>query len=430
MSARARSAFSAADRHAPHTLAEPVKAMRHRPHVIQHALYLLGDRRGPCSCLDKSSRLLMMELVRLVSAAEPAKPFHVRMNTLAATLDVTVRTVCRWREALEQAGWMGRHQDISRRRGAQVGATWLTQKALEALGLAPTGAGAVPPSSASDMGVRRLKGTSQFSTKEQPDGVLGKITQEQSQEPPQALPALPQDSVFNEPITPTFAGAALAPDLALLQELGVRQTGVWLLMRVAREHGVRLGTVLQAAERCIRASRSVVAYVAKLLRSGRDWTNLASARQSQPFVARQDLVQCEEIAAARANRETLVMVLGNAQMLSHDKQQFAWRLIAGVVHQSSIEDAARGGIGHWHPMADLSSLAQAHRAGRLFAVEQATLVHWAQSAAAGLAPAMPRLVSVRGPRGFVASSATVPDHLARKNAPARHAGAQGVASGG
>jgi len=267
------------------------------------------------------------------------------------------------------------------------------------------------------MGVRRLEGYQQFSSKEQPDGILGKPPQEQSQEQPQALPATPQDSVFSEPIAPTFAGPALAPDLALLQELGVRPTGIWLLMRVAREHGVRLGTVLQVAERFIRASRSVVAYVAKLLRSGRDWTNLAGARQSQPFVPRQDLMQREEVIAARADREALATFLGEAQMLSHDKQQFAWRLIAGVVHQSRVEDAARGGIGHWHPLADLSGLAQAHRAGRLFAVEQATLVDWTQSAAAGQAPAVPRQVSVREPQGFVARSATTPDHPARRDAP-------------
>jgi hypothetical protein len=55
----------------------------------------------------------------------------------------------------------------------------------------------------------------------------------------------------------------------------------------------------------------------------------------------------------------------------------------GRIWQSSVKEAARGGIGRWLPMGDMSGLATAWSHGRLFPVTTADLAAWVGEGSAG-----------------------------------------------
>jgi len=346
---------------------------RNRPRPIQRAIYLLGDRLGDCAEVNTRCRLLMLELVRFVSASEPAKPFHVRKETLALALGVTVRTICRWTGELEALGWINRHQDISRRKGAQVGATWLTPRALSALELKPE-MDAGGPCIASDTHVRRLEGYQQFSMKEQ---------LETSESNPKNNTKCEEQSASHEMtgISPTvqpMGDVGPGPiDLALLGELQIVDTAVWYLMRIARERKVRLGHVLAARETYIRQAHNTVAYIAKLICNGCDWA--AEALKAGLPGSENDQVVAEKLVEqAIKDKQELLETMDADSMFSHDKHAFVWRVIGGHVHVASVSDAAQGAArgSIWNSVHDLCGLADARRAGKLFKVTQTEITSW------------------------------------------------------
>jgi hypothetical protein len=172
---------------------------------------------------------------------------------------------------------------------------------------------------------------------------------------------------------------AVPEDLALLAGLGISVPGIRKLMGLASRAGHRLGDIVRVAGHLIERAVKPFCYVAKLIRSPRDWK-----AEKEAGIASQ--AEAVAVAQARNDAAEVATAIDAAGMLSHGKRAFVWRVIAGTVHQSTVEDAARGGIGRWVPMLDLGGLARAWREGRLFKVGQADLVAWtgSGSAVAGL----------------------------------------------
>lgn len=167
---------------------------------------------------------------------------------------------------------------------------------------------------------------------------------------------------------------------------GVTLAGVRLLMGLATKAGTRLGHVLQVAGDAVLGSRKPFAYVQKLLRTGRDWSTLATTAQRLQEEAR-------HVRATVSDLDQLRVALAEG-LYSHAKRRFVWRVEFGAVHQSTVEDAVRGGIGRWLVLHDVSGLATAWRDGRIFRVEQATIEEWSRVSAkelqhAGQHPPLP-----------------------------------------
>lgn len=79
----------------------------------------------------------LCELLRCVSARDPARPLRVSVAHLCERMRRSRNTVGRYLAALESAGWIARHQVTrgARRWGWRVAVTRLTDAALQALGL-------------------------------------------------------------------------------------------------------------------------------------------------------------------------------------------------------------------------------------------------------------------------------------------------------
>jgi hypothetical protein len=175
-----------------------------------------------------------------------------------------------------------------------------------------------------------------------------------------------------DPAANQAAKQAVPEDLALLAGLGISVPGIRKLMGLASRAGHRLGDIVRVAGHLIERAVKPFCYVAKLIRSPRDW----KAEKEAEIASHAEVVA---VAQARNDAAEVATAIDSAGMLSHGKRAFVWRVIAGTVHQSTVEDAARGGIGRWAPMLDLGGLARAWREGRLFKVGQADLAAWAST---------------------------------------------------
>ena len=162
--------------------------------------------------------------------------------------------------------------------------------------------------------------------------------------------------------SPLPSAAHVLPDdvRALAAEGGITVAGVRLLMGLATKAGTRLGHVLQVARDSVFRSRKPFAYVQKLLRTGKDWNALAATnhrRQEEEQQAQASACDLEQLRTAMAEG-----------LYSHAKGKFVWRVEFGAVHQSTVKDAAQGGIGRWLVVHDVSGLAAAWREGKIFRV--------------------------------------------------------------
>ena len=167
---------------------------------------------------------------------------------------------------------------------------------------------------------------------------------------------------------PTVSDAShVLPDdiRSLADEGGVTVAGVRLLMGLATKAGTRLGHVLQVAKDSVLKSRKPFAYMKELLRTGKDWSALALGAQRLEEEQLQVTALVSDLDQLRA-----AMAEG---LYSHAKRKFVWRVEFGAIHQSTVEDAAQGGIGRWLVLHDVSGLATAWREGKIFRVTQAAI---------------------------------------------------------
>jgi hypothetical protein len=185
-----------------------------------------------------------------------------------------------------------------------------------------------------------------------------------------AVDAAPAVDGAGDPTASQAAKQTVPEDLALLAGLGISVPGIRKLMGLASRAGHRLGDIVRVAGHLIERAVKPFCYVAKLIRSPRDWK-----AEKEAGIASQ--AEAVAVAQARSDAAEVATAIDAAGMLSHGKRAFVWRVIAGTVHQSTVADAARGGIGRWVPMLDLGGLARAWREGWLFKVGQADLVSWA-----------------------------------------------------
>ena len=342
--------------------------------------------------LDGEERALLVRIVRNVSVGAPAESVRISNITLAAALHASERTVRRLKSALEAKGWITRRQVQSRRRGMQILDIWLTPHALSTL--------FGPDEAVLDR--RRSEKADALLTfprsSRQPCGVS-------MNSPPQAGPAGPPadpgearpegrpfapepdqesapqaaDRAAGPSVTPSPAAAGLPEDVRMLAEIGgVTVAGVRLLMGAATRAGTRLGDLLAAAGDAVLKARHPFGYITRLIRCGKDWSAIAQEKRRLDN-ARQD------VDHKLGERQRLIRAMGEATMYSHHKHEFVWRAEFGQVCQSTVRDAAGGGIGRWLPMADVSGLAAAWREGRLFPVTTDDVAAWLVPGAASRA---------------------------------------------
>lgn len=387
------------------------------PERIQSAMYRLASRKYNTALppLAPQEHLLLGELLRNVRVGDPTVSVRVANLTLGDVLERSARTVIRIKQRLVTKGWIRRDQDQSRVRGMQISDVWLTDQALDALGLRRRRAGEKPSERAGQRHESRSVDASQTAPAEDKlapemcrtqraplvshacltsQSFLKRPLTEDSGEQdgrantvaridPKQDAGIEQNGVETrgarvavsvdaqperQPSTPSGATqpadqpadiSDTPPDLALLRRLGISLAGIRQLMGMATRHGTRLGLIVQAAGALIEVSKKPFAYVRQLILSGRDWgAKCLDATRTEHAEAVQDHARTEERA--------FVDSVSQGGLHTHAKGEFAWRVIGGVVHQSTAADAKRGGIGHWLPLPELSRLVEAWRAGRIF----------------------------------------------------------------
>jgi hypothetical protein len=353
------------------------------PLIGQAIARAAGADGGGLGELDGEERALLVRIVRNVSVAAPAESVRISNLTLAAALRTGERTVRRLKSALEAKGWITRRQVQSRRRGMQILDIWLTPHALATL-FGPEDA---------DLDRRRSRKTdallafpqssrqpcrASMSSPPQPDpaGLPADPKETRldgssaAQEPVQAPVQQAVDPLVDPPAKPPPAANNLPEDVRMLAEIGgVTVAGVRLLMGAATRAGTRLGDVLSAAGDAVLKARHPFGYTKTLIHCDKDWGAVAQEKRRQDHERR-------GVGQRLGELQRLVQAMGEGTMYSHDKHEFVWRAEFGQVSQSSVQDAAGGGIGRWLPMVDVSGLASAWREGRLFPVTTADVAAW------------------------------------------------------
>lgn len=339
------------------------------PPAIQRALARISGRVGGLANLRKGPRALLAELVRCASSRRPNDPIRVRNLTLAMALECSERTIARLKAELEASGWLRRQQVITRRAGAQVSDIWLTDMAIDALGLAEpdqTSAGKVGQEGARSCLQRQPSVASayvdslQSSSKRQPAGL--------SEEPSHREPA---------PTSMPEAGSnnGIPEDLKLLAHKGVSKPGIWRLMALATKAGTRLGQVVCVARNGIEKARHPYAYVLRLLRLGRDWGELEARRDA---LLREGAKRAggsllttlgpdPEVVKQRRLVDEMKASMGSC-LFVHESGNYAFKVVAGFVHQAPATRAHESLLsGAWAPlaMAQEFKLALAWKAGRV-----------------------------------------------------------------
>lgn len=317
-------------------LAASPHALRHYPQLIAQAADRATDDRIPqIRTLSTSARLLLQKIVRSLPQERPQQSVRISTATFGVALGVSDRTVARLKNELEHAGFITRHQVQSRRLGMQVADIWLTDPALQLLGLAGT-----------EQNQRTPKMAHAY-----------KLSQSLSERQPTS-----GDSQEKQPQQPD--SQAVPPDLHLLQNCGLTVPAIRKLMGMASKAGHLLGAIVQAAAKHIAKAARPYCYVKKLIASGKDW-GAVSAQQEQERQAQE-----EQSQAAMQHQED-VQLLSQAGPLTNAKQSHVWAWIDGWLKKTDIEAFKAGKsalAGHWLPVADLVPAAQALRDGRLFPV--------------------------------------------------------------
>jgi hypothetical protein len=358
-----------------HALPSPIDF----PARIQAALGRLAGRVGACALLPPTARLLLAELVRCLDYKVPTDSIRIRNATLAASLELSVRTIGSLKSALERSGWITRRQVQSRRRGMQVADIWLSPMALDALGFS---APPVDTSGVSSPQARRMRRQPaadaylipQPSSKGH-QAAPANLAKEHASETPlseselqhlrrlQSLYGEDLEGMVNEgegghhPIQRKLE-SRLPPDLSLLSQLGLSDAAVYKLMGIAARQKCRLGTVLAVAGRSIAKAKRVYSYVCKLLDSKKNWAALAS--QASARTAGGDAAGLDD-ERTTCSPSTELLSPSEAQELASEAHQalragylvnkeegMAWRLMEGVIEEFSLSSTS-----HAHGVAAL-----------------------------------------------------------------------------
>ena len=376
------------------------------PGPIQLALARVAGRVGQCADIKPKARMLLSEFLRCVSYREPEGAVRVRNETLALALGISERSVIRLKKELELDGWISRHQVKSRRRGMQITDVWLTNNALQALGLnkkittSPVDnySKSYPQVSA----MRQPKKTDalsipQSSSKRQVDNdlleicnttiandseieiplsksemeILIKLQDQYGNE----LDGMDEDEHKEEETNPQ-----VPKDLSLLANLGLKVPAIRKLMGLASNLGLRLGDIVNVAGKNISNARKTFSYVVKLINSKKDWKSLSL--QLNKYIPNENSV-VKELSDSNDEEKVIVnefmQAIDGNKILSHKKKKFAWRKINDVIYQSCISDAVTGSdkLGkEWLPQPDIKGLANAWKNGNVFIVDIEVIKLW------------------------------------------------------
>lgn len=118
----------------------PIAPPRPYPPSIARAANLATDERlASVSALSIKARLMLQRITRCINTSDVTQSVRVSRCRFADILGVSTKTISRIKAELENAGWIERHQIMSRRYGMQVGDIWLTPWALQELQLVAPG---------------------------------------------------------------------------------------------------------------------------------------------------------------------------------------------------------------------------------------------------------------------------------------------------
>ena len=325
-------------------------APRAYPQAIAQAADRATDDRIPeIAALDVRARGLLQKIVRSLPKDNPSESVRIKNDTFALVLGTSGRTVARIKCALEQAGFITRHQVQSRRRGMQVADIWLTDMAKRVLGLITPAPKAPACAKLADAYC-----LSQSLSERPPKGVVEEKQPEQPQTPPNSQ--------------------SVPEDLHLLQDCGLNVPAIRKLMGMASKAGHRLGTIVQAAGKHILNATKPFCYMRKLIFSGKDWGAQAEAAQQEDVARAQESL---EAAQRQADIELVEQEASKTGLLTSAKRVCAWAWIDGWLKRAEMDAVLAGGMVPWLPMPDISGVAQAIRDGKVFAVERAVLEQWA-----------------------------------------------------
>lgn len=319
---------------------EPAGASAPRvyPQVITQAADRATDDRIPeIAALDVRARGMLQKIVRSLPKNNPSESVRISNTTFALALGTSERTVARIKCALEQAGFITRHQVQSRRRGMQVADIWLTDMAQQVLGLITSA-----PKSLACANLADANCLSQSFSKRRSKEAVEKKQPEQPNS--QSVPE----------------------DLHLLQDCGLTVPAIRKLMGLASKAGYLLGTIVQAAGKHILNARKPFCYVLKLIFSDKDWN--AQAR----FTQEKQAEQAEKVVRASEREADLALIQQEARktgLLSDAKGVYAWSWIDDCVKRVHVSALLAGGTVPWLPIPYVNGLAQAIRDGKVFAVE-------------------------------------------------------------
>jgi hypothetical protein len=326
----------------------PSTPIKDFPPLIRNALArAAGCDAGGLGELNVQERNLLCRIVRNVSASSPTESIRVANETLAIALKVSDRTIRRIKARLEEKGWLSRSQIQSRRLGMQISDVWLSEKALHTLGL--IGSSALQPAA--------LQASSKHPSSAE-IGLAAPLAVNQSH---------PKQTVFHDDVP---------VDLLELRDVaGLSVAGIRLLMGLATESGTRLGHVFAATRDLVLASRAPFAYLQKLIRSGKDWSQITIAAQASEQATAAEAIQADE--------QSQLIAAFKGRLFSHEKRLFVWSEFGGVLHQASIQNESKTDVASWRPVLDAVPLLEAWKAGKLFEINAKTLSEWRS---AGLTP--------------------------------------------
>jgi len=267
-------------------------------------------RDGEFSALAERDRLVLAEILRCIPKASPTEPVFVRRNTLAVRLDISLATLTRGMARLQDLGWIVRDQVKSRIRGFQVGSVALTSLAAERLGFGDTHPQAQRCAPLSDACSYSKENTEQ-SLERHPAQAPGPVVERRLECVVQPITAttaeensalevvcavtpaaieLTETAKLDQPDDSVSRASSSKPRIRLPEPLAwladhMTPAGVCLLMKEARDRGMRLEDVVSQCAEHVRKASNAFAYVRRLLAGDRDWSG--AAKQSKEAAEQQ-----------------------------------------------------------------------------------------------------------------------------------------------
>ena len=379
------------------------------PSIARAADRATDDRLASVSALGVKARLILQRIVRCLRTSDVTQSVRISNDFFARMLQVSVKTVCRIKEELEDAGWIERHQIMSRRYGMQVGDIWLTPWALQELLLVVPGQidpvnMAIP--SEDSIAIRaavvvqqadflpkndqRCVGQkcptpyslSQSLSERQPSGQsLQDVFQEKTSNTPenvasaQELPSeqhQPQQSTHDEYQPSVDSNDHVPDDLMALRLVGISTAGIRKLMGIATRAGRFLGDIVQVATDNILKAKKPYSYVLKLISSKTDWQGKLAYLREQQF---QQELMAKQPLCGNQDLDTNQQAMARTGMIASYKRTHVWKLDdEGIVRKAEIAQLlAAPTLANWQPLLDIAGLAQAIGEGKLFAVDMQDL---------------------------------------------------------